>query len=389
MNRREFFVLSAALASRLAIPAAAASEQSIDVLAQITRAGVVPGAALVASRRGRVRLRQAVGICSRVGRREAPLTPETRHPLYSFSKLITGTVVALAVTEGRVSYDDPVSRHIPGFRGGGKESVTIRHCLTHAAGLATVPSRAVHDAEGWNRALADLCAATVEWVPGSRTAYHGWSGAFLAAECVRRAWGLAPWPALCREKLFDPLGARSLSYELPADAVPVAIVPRPAADQPVPGTAAAAFGYAGQPGAGCLGTLDDALRVLHFHLQQGVWHARRLIDRDVFRQMHTVQYSREIAAARAAGEKPRHESWGLGPLLRGVGPAEGGHQWFGFANRAEPGTFGHAGIDTLIGVADPKRRVAFLFATTDSPRPSDRTVPLRNRVTDGVFAELG
>jgi hypothetical protein len=53
------------------------------------------------------------------------------------------------------------------------------------------------------------------------------------------------------------------------------------------------------------------------------------------------------------------------------------------------GIFGHAGIDTLIGVGDLKSRVAFVFATTDSPKPADKTIPLRNKVTDLVFAELG
>ena len=81
-----------------------------------------------------------------------------------------------------------------------------------------------------------------------------------------------------------------------------------------PTTVEAAFGYAGQPGAGCFGTLGDALTVLHFHLDVGVWDSKRLISREIMREMHTVQYAREIAAARAAGEKPKHEPWGLGPI---------------------------------------------------------------------------
>jgi len=56
---------------------------------------------------------------------------------------------------------------------------------------------------------------------------------------------------------------------LPAKNADVAIVPQPGAEKPLPETAAAAFGYAGQPGAGCFGTLPDALKVLNFHLQEG------------------------------------------------------------------------------------------------------------------------
>jgi len=253
----------------------AAAERPIDYLAEIVREGVVPGAALVASRRESVKLKQAVGTCCRIDDRQARLTLDTIHPLYSFSKLITGTVVAISVTEKRLDYSDLVSKHIPQFSGGGKQAITIRHCLTHSAGLAKVQSKPVRDAEGWSQALEQLCAAEVEWEPGSRTAYHGWSGAFLAAECVRRVSGGMPWAELCLKKLFAPLGAKSLSYALPLHGADVAIVPQPGAGRPLPETAEAAFGYAGHPGAGCFGTLGDALKVLHFHLQEGVWKSKR------------------------------------------------------------------------------------------------------------------
>lgn len=330
-------------------------------------------------------MKQAVGTCCQLDNREARLSLDTLHPLYSFSKLVTGTVVAITKTEGRLDYSDLVSKHIPEFTGGGKDTITLRHCLTHSAGLAKVESKAVHDAAGWNQALQSLCAATVEWAPGTRTAYHGWSGAFLAAECARRVNGGQPWAELCRTQLFIPLGTQSLSYDLPVNNLAVAIVPQPDPTKPLPKTAAAAFGYAGQPGAGCFGTLGDALILLNFHLQGGLWNSKRLIAPAVFQEMHTVQFEKEIAAALAAGKAPAHEPWGLGPLLRGNGPANGGHQWFGFANQTSATVFGHAGIDTLIGVGDLKRQVALVFATTNSPKPADRTIPLRNQITDSVF----
>jgi CubicO group peptidase (beta-lactamase class C family) len=388
MTRRKFLLLVAALPTAWENAACAADARPIDYLAEIVREGLVPGAALVASRRGSVKLEKVVGTCCYVDRRNARLTLQTLHPLYSFSKLIPGTVVAIAVTEGRLDYGDLVSKYIPQFKGGGKDTITIRHCLTHSAGLTKVQSKSVLDPAGWDRALEQLCAAEVEWEPGSRTAYHGWSGAFLAAECVRRASGGLPWAELCHQKLFAPLGAKTLSYALPPNNAPVAIVPQPSPEKPWPKTAAAAFGYAGQPGAGCFGKLGDALKVLQFHLQEGVWKSKRLISPEVFREMHTVQYAKEIAAAQAAGETPKHEPWGLGPLLRGNGPACEAHNWFGFHNQNSPGVFGHAGINTFIGVGDPKLRVALVFACTNSPKSSEQTCLVRNQVTDLVFEAL-
>src|ERR1035441_1059567 len=213
MKRREFLMLAAALPAAMQTLASTKPERSADFLEMLVKEGTAPGAALVASRRGSVRTKRAVGTCWRLDNPQAPLTLDTLHPLYSFSKLIAGTVVALAKQEGRLEYSDRVSKHIPEFTGGGKDVITIRHCLTHSAGLAKVESKPAHNAAGWNQALQALCAATVEWEPGSKSAYHGWSGAFLAAECVRRVNGGMAWAELCRAKLFGRSEKRRVGKE--------------------------------------------------------------------------------------------------------------------------------------------------------------------------------
>ena len=167
MKRREFLILAATLPAALQSAAFAATRRPTDYLDELVKDGIAPGAALVASCRGSVKMKKAVGTCCQIGNRAAQLSLDTAHPLYSFSKLITGTVVALSVTEGRLAYGDLVSKHIPEFAGGGKDTITIRHCLTHSAGLAKVESKPVPDAAGWQQALQNLCAATAEWPPGS------------------------------------------------------------------------------------------------------------------------------------------------------------------------------------------------------------------------------
>ncbi len=388
MNRRTFLALVTALPAVARASARAGELRTTDYLNDLVDTAVVPGAALMFSRYGASKFAKVVGTCCQIGNRQAKLTLDTIHPLYSFSKLITGTVVAMAVTHGRLEYSDRVSEHIPEFTGGGKDTITIRHCLTHSAGLAKVELKPVHDSTGWSEALKRLCAATVEWDPGSQSAYHGWSGSFLAAECVCRAYGKVSWSELCREQLFAPLGADSLSYEMPRRNAAVAIVPQPAADKPLPGKVEVAFGYAGHPGAGCFGQLDDILKLLHLHLQRGVWNSKQLIAPEVFREMHTVQFASEIAGARKEGATPKHEPWGLGPLLRGEGPACEAHKWFGFANQSSASIFGHAGINSFIGIGDLTSQVALVFATTDSPKSTDATILVRNKVADLVFGEM-
>ncbi|MFN3648594.1 MAG: serine hydrolase domain-containing protein [Armatimonadota bacterium] len=347
-------------------------------------AGTLPGAALVVRQDGRPALERYEGTYCGLRRRDEPLDGKVRHPLYSYSKLISATVVMLAVQDGLVALDTPVSAYLPQFTGGGKERITLRHLLTHAAGIPNVTIGSVSTEAGWEAAVAALCAAKTEWEPGSRTAYHGLTGLLVAAEAVRRRTGGKRWEALCRERLFRPLGANSLTFEIPENE-PVALTPQPAE---LPKTPAEAFPHAGQPAGGCFGTAADALKVLQLHLDAGRWHGTRLLSEPLAREMRRVQYAREIAAAREAGKAPDHEPWGLGLLLRGTGPAAGGHGWFGLRDQGSPSVFGHAGIDTVIGVADPDRRSALLFISTASPPSAEKTVALRNGVVNRVFSAV-
>ena len=137
-----------------------------------------------------------------------------------------------------------------------------------------------------------------------------------------------------------------------------------------------------------MGTLDDAWKVLQLHLNRGRWGAKRLLSQAAWSEMHTVQWRPEIDAARAAGREPTHETWGLGPLLRGDGAGNGAYGWFGFGSQSAPGVFGHAGIDTVIGVGEPQSGIGLMLAVTNSPPSSEKTVAVRGGVTDRVFAAL-
>lgn len=377
-----------AAAAAMGTPAVRAGDRWSDTVAFIQgeiAAGTVPGAALITSHRGRTALRQAWGTCCTLTDRQSAVSMETIHPLYSFSKLISATVVAMAIDGGLLDLTAPISRWLPEFASGGKESITLRHLLTHSAGIPNVPLGAVDTEAGWDEAFRAVCAAKTEWAPGSRTHYHAVSGLFVAACAARRVMGNVPWAEICRTRLFTPIGAGSLTFALPTNPLRVALTPQPAA---TPVSLRAAFGFAGHPGAGCLGTPADALKVLHLHMSDGAVSGRRLLSRAILDQMHTVQYAREIDQAHAAGRPPAHEPWGLGPLLRGPGASAPSHDWFGFRDQRSPEVFGHAGIDTVIGVADRTSKVALLFACTDSPKPPEKTVPLRNGVTNRVFAAL-
>ncbi len=50
-------------------------------------------------------------------------------------KLVTAIAIAQMWERGRLDLDDRIARHIPEFAANGKDTITIRHVLTHTGGF--------------------------------------------------------------------------------------------------------------------------------------------------------------------------------------------------------------------------------------------------------------
>jgi len=66
-----------------------------------------------------------------------PMCRDTIFDLASVSKLFTSIAVVQLVEEGRVELEAAVAAYLPEFAAAGKESVTIRHLLTHTSGFTS------------------------------------------------------------------------------------------------------------------------------------------------------------------------------------------------------------------------------------------------------------
>lgn len=105
-------------------------ERFVDSLARAERfAGVV----LLADRDSVVLVR-AWGLADR--ERGRPITSDTRLNLGSINKAFTATAVRQLAAQGRLSLDDPLIRHLPGYPNRAvAEAVTLRQLLEHTAGI--------------------------------------------------------------------------------------------------------------------------------------------------------------------------------------------------------------------------------------------------------------
>ena len=74
----------------------------------------------------------------------------------SSTKPTTAVALAQLWEQGLLDLDDPVARHIPEFAAQGKEGITLRHLLTHTAGLRMLDVGWPGDP--WDEIIARICA---------------------------------------------------------------------------------------------------------------------------------------------------------------------------------------------------------------------------------------
>ncbi|MFH8365477.1 serine hydrolase domain-containing protein [Streptomyces sp. NPDC018031] len=149
-----------------------------------------------------------------------PLGPGSLIHSFSTGKGFTATLVHVLAERGLIGYDTPVCDYWPEFAAHGKDRITVRHVLTHTAGVPQLPA-GVTAAElcDWDTMCALVAGQEPLWEPGTATGYHGWTFGWILGEAVRRVTGLTPGQAL-RRYVGEPLGVSGeLHFGLPASAL--------------------------------------------------------------------------------------------------------------------------------------------------------------------------
>ncbi len=122
----------------------------IDVLHTFVEETGIPGAsAAVFSADGTISS-AAVGVRA-VDAPQEPMTTDTAGPLYSLSKLLTMTGIAILVDQGELSFDEPITRYLPDTEQTERFSTTtLRHLLSHTSGLLPVAPSPTHPAQSYD-----------------------------------------------------------------------------------------------------------------------------------------------------------------------------------------------------------------------------------------------
>jgi CubicO group peptidase (beta-lactamase class C family) len=159
------------------------------------------GAGFAAFHRGRLVVDLWGGSADRA--RARPWTRGTLANVWSSTKAVTATAMAMLVDRGLVRYEDKMAVHWPGFA----TDVTIAQMLSHQAGLpGFVEPTSVADQCDWEGCTAKLARQKPVWAPGTATSYHAMTHGWLAGEVVRRVSG-ASIGRFVADNIAGPLGA--------------------------------------------------------------------------------------------------------------------------------------------------------------------------------------
>ncbi|HVQ28038.1 MAG TPA: serine hydrolase [Vicinamibacteria bacterium] len=170
----------------------------------------VPGLAVAVVKDGQVAFVKAYGV--RELGQAAPTTPRTLFAIGSTTKAMTAAGLAMLVDEGKLRWDDPVIRHLPGFVLSDPyltREVTVRDLLTHRAGMPNADFLWYRTQARTADILKGFALVKPETSMRSHFTYQNVMYQ-VAGEVLAAASGM-PWADVLRQRIFAPLGMTDTS----------------------------------------------------------------------------------------------------------------------------------------------------------------------------------
>ena len=373
----------------MTLPADSNFPRTLAALAAGSVQGLHTGVQLYISLGGEARFDGAIG----EARPGAPLRPSDLMIWLSASKPVAAVAVGRLWERGELDLEDPVALHLPEFSANGKERITIRHLLTHTAGIRLLQT-------GWPEQpfegiVAKICAMKPEprWVPGQKAGYHHASSWFVLGALVERLSG-KPFSRYVREEIFEPLGMSDSwigmapeSYAAARDAgrlAPTWNTDREGA--PNHGFEEEEKVVACSPGGNGWGPARELGRFYEMLLGGG----RRIGDPSGNEILRPQTVSALTARHRVGmfDHTFQHEmDWGLGFILDGKrhGPET---VPYGYGRLCSYRTFGHSGYRSATAFADPEHALAVVLIPNGTPSAAAHEARTR-AVLDAVYEDLG
>ncbi len=182
-------------------------------------------------------------------------TPETEVYIASAGKWLAAATIAAIVEEGKLSWDDPVSKWLPEFTDV-KGSATLIQLLSHTSGYPDY-HKPPHERDTYQtlgKSVQEILPLEAAFQPGERFQYGG-----LAMQVAGRMAELAggmDWESLFQSKIARPLNMKNTHF------TPVNLEP----------------GHAPMLGGGARTTLEDYANFISMISNDGMFQGRRILS---------------------------------------------------------------------------------------------------------------
>jgi CubicO group peptidase (beta-lactamase class C family) len=190
----------------------------------------IPGLAIAVVIGNKILLCRGFGLADM--EKKTPVTEETIFPIGSSTKPFTSTLAAMLVTDGTMSWDDPIIKYLPEFQlkimsNNDNDYVTIRDLLSHRTGFfhMDLVGKAVNWEQDPNWGIEDesqpytrlsLLRAAAEYEPKDTFRLkHNYSNISMLAVGVASGKAAGTnWDTLMAERMFKPLGLKGTSTSI-------------------------------------------------------------------------------------------------------------------------------------------------------------------------------
>jgi len=175
----------------------------------------VPGMAIAVVKDDEVILTHGFGITN--VDKETPVTPETIFAIGSSTKAFTSTLVGMLVDEGKMDWNDPVTKYLPYFQmnvesDNESAEVTLRDVLSHRTGFTRMGLLFASGQIPPEEVLLDATKAE-PYVPFREKFYYSNVIYMSAGIAAGKADG-TDWDTLVKERIFEPLGMDSTTTSI-------------------------------------------------------------------------------------------------------------------------------------------------------------------------------
>ena len=163
--------------------------------------------AVLFAKNGKPLFKKAYGLASK--RYNVSNRIDTKFNLGSMNKMFTGVAICQLAQKGKLSFDDPIIKHVPDYPNKEvAEKVTIHHLLTHTSGLGSYWNEAyeknwksIRTVEGF---LATFADESLAFEPGERFQYSN-SGPIVLGLIIEKITGKTYYEYV-RDHIHQPTG---------------------------------------------------------------------------------------------------------------------------------------------------------------------------------------